>query len=181
MISDEEILIEYKRTNNNQVLSPLFKKYSDSLFGLAFYYLKNRERAMDAVMDTFEAVLKSLSSKEVQYFKGFIMGICRNLCLKKLRDDKKFVELKEISYEFMESGNDLEHNNEEIEKLITLIPLLKDSQRNCINAFYLKSMSYEDISSAYEYSFKEVKSHIQNGKRNLRILYEKSINDSLNE
>jgi len=38
----------------------------------------------------------------------------------------------------------------------------------CIELFYLKDCSYNEISAITGYSMKEVKSNIQNGKRNLK-------------
>ena len=45
---------------------------------------------------------------------------------------------------------------------------LKDEQRECIELFYLKECSYAEVASMTGFSLKEVKSHIQNGKRNLK-------------
>jgi RNA polymerase sigma-70 factor (ECF subfamily) len=45
---------------------------------------------------------------------------------------------------------------------------LKDEQRVCIELFYIKNVSYSEISTITGYGLKEVKSYIQNGKRNLR-------------
>jgi RNA polymerase sigma-70 factor (ECF subfamily) len=178
MLSDEEIILEYKSTGNKKLLAPLFKKYNDKLFGLAFYYLHERESAMDTVMDVFEAILISIDKKDITYFKGWAMGICRNICLKKIRDLKKFDELTETSDNSVEYGSDRVYNDETIEKLLEYIPELKENQRVCVRDFYLLGKSYDDISRSYGMSLKEVKSYIQNGKRNLKIKFDKSaIND----
>lgn len=174
MTSDESIILEYRQTRNKRLLAPLFKKYSEKLFGLAYYYLGERESAMDSVMETYEVVLKSIEEKEITYYKGWLMSICRNICLKKIRDDKKFSELTEVADNFMENEEERVYKDETIEKVLELIPKLKDNQRNCVEAFYLHSKSYEEISETFGLTFKEVKSHIQNGKRNLKILFEKS-------
>ena len=72
----------------------------------------------------------------------------------------------------MESEVNLHPNNEK-EKLLNrmeaLIPTLKNNQRICLKMFYLEGKSYADISTELNFSLKEVKSHIQNGKRNLKI------------
>ena len=172
--SDESIILEYQQTKNKRLLAPLFKKYNEKLFGIAYYYLSEREQSMDTVMETYEVVLKSLDIKEITYYKGWLMSICRNICLKKIRDGKKISELTEVADTFVENDEDSVYNNETIEKVLELMPKLKDNQKNCIEAFYLQSKSYEEISETYNLSFKEVKSHIQNGKRNLRILFENS-------
>lgn len=172
--SDESIVLEYKQSKNKRLLAPLFKKYNEKLFGLAFYYLHEREQSLDVVMETFEVVLNKIDHKDITYFKGWVLSICRNLCLKKIRDGKKFIELKEVSENFMEKDDEAVYNNETIEKVLELIPRLKANQKICVEAFYLHSKSYDEIASEYGLTLKEVKSNIQNGKRNLKILFEKS-------
>lgn len=174
MASDESIILEYQQTKNKRLLAPLFKKYNEKLFGIAFYYLSEREQSMDTVMETYEVVLKNIDHKEITYYKGWLMSICRNICLKKIRDGKKFSELTEVADTFVENDEDSVYNNDTIEKVLELIPKLKINQKNCVEAFYLQSKSYEEISETYNLSFKEVKSNIQNGKRNLKILFENS-------
>ena len=50
---------------------------------------------------------------------------------------------------------------------------LNEEQRRCIILFYLKKKSYQQISEETGYSALQVKSYIQNGKRNLKLLIEK--------
>jgi len=69
----------------------------------------------------------------------------------------------------------INENNEE-EKLSLLdksIDELEESQKICIRLFFFESKSYKDIYDATGYDFKQVKSYIQNGKRNLRLKLEK--------
>ena len=46
---------------------------------------------------------------------------------------------------------------------------LKEEQRNCIELFYFENKSYQEICSYTGYSIMQVKSFLQNGKRNLKI------------
>ena len=45
---------------------------------------------------------------------------------------------------------------------------LKEAQQECIELFYMRDCSYLEISKITGYTLNEVKSHIQNGKRNLK-------------
>ena len=49
-------------------------------------------------------------------------------------------------------------------------------QRLCIEQFYLHKKSYVDIADETGYTLMQVKSYIQNGKRNLRMLLLKQMN-----
>ena len=64
-----------------------------------------------------------------------------------------------------------EENNSEqfLEILPDAIQNLSEEQRACIELFYLKEKCYEEVSEITGYTMKQVKSYIQNGKRNLKI------------
>ncbi len=59
---------------------------------------------------------------------------------------------------------------EKIEKLEKALTDLNPFQKKCIEMFYLKNMTYNQIVELTGFSANEVKSHIQNGKRNLKML-----------
>jgi len=91
---------------------------------------------------------------------------------------KKELELQENVHLLMDFS-DPEHLKEK-EEQIGLMELalqeLNGEQRKCIELFYLKNKSYNEIIDITGYSNNEVKSHIQNGKRNLKIKMESLIN-----
>jgi RNA polymerase sigma-70 factor (ECF subfamily) len=57
---------------------------------------------------------------------------------------------------------------------------LKPVQKECIRLFFIEQLSYEEIMNKTQLSFKEVKSHLQNGKRNLKIMMEQNSNNESN-
>ena len=64
-------------------------------------------------------------------------------------------------------------NNEEIDKdkfknLQEALNLLNTEQKKCVELFYLKEKSYIEIAELTGFNLKQVKSYIQNGKRNLK-------------
>jgi RNA polymerase sigma-70 factor (ECF subfamily) len=78
----------------------------------------------------------------------------------------------------MEKDEDFHLSSEkkeiEIEKLKNCISLIKQEQKLCVELFYLQSKSYVEIAQITGFSLKEVKSFLQNGKRNLKICMEKN-------
>jgi RNA polymerase sigma-70 factor (ECF subfamily) len=52
---------------------------------------------------------------------------------------------------------------------------LNPEQSTCIQLFFLQKKSYQEIADQTQFNLLQVKSHIQNGKRNLRILMEKKM------
>jgi RNA polymerase sigma-70 factor (ECF subfamily) len=61
---------------------------------------------------------------------------------------------------------------DQLQVLEDILPSLKEDQRICVELFYLKDMSYQQISEHLNISILAVKSAIQNGKRNLKIRLE---------
>ena len=57
---------------------------------------------------------------------------------------------------------------------------LNPEQKQCVTLFYLQKKSYQEISEMTGFTMLQVKSYIQNGKRNLKILIEKKMKEKLN-
>lgn len=143
-------------------------------------YLKNEEEAKDAVQQVFEKVIGELDKYKVEYFKSWIYMVAKNYCLMKLRDKGKLP--REITERMIatpaEETNLLEHiqKDELITQLELAMPQLNAEQRLCIEQFYLHKKSYLEITESSGYTLMQVKSHIQNGKRNLKLLLQKQLN-----
>ena len=54
---------------------------------------------------------------------------------------------------------------------------LNREQQQCVTLFYLQKKSYQEVSDQTGFSMLQVKSYIQNGKRNLKILIEKKLQE----
>ena len=91
---------------------------------------------------------------------------------------KRETELKE---EITGPAEDGDHISSIREKDVTLnlmnesLEELNKEQKDCVTLFYLEKRSYHEIADSTGLSMMQVKSHIQNGKRNLRIILEKKL------
>jgi len=182
--SDAELLIAYKESNDNNYIGELFERYTHLVFGVCMKYLRNEEDSKDAVMQIFENLIEKLKSQDISNFKSWIYSVAKNHCLMKLRKEKtinkeKDLFLNNLKAEIMESV-DVVHQyekdglNEKIPRLNKAIEFLNKEQRNCIDLLYLQDKSYKEVSQITGYSMKQVKSYIQNGKRNLKNYLEKA-------
>lgn len=185
--TDNELISLFKETENNLVFGELYKRYTRFVFCVCMKYLKNRDNSKDAVMEIFEKLISDLKTVEVKNFKPWLYTVAKNHCLLKLRSEKyhlkKESELQTSQDSVMENQENLylyfENDNEEKLKLLDkAIENLSKEQRKCIDLFYLQDKSYEDVSYLTGYSMNQVKSYIQNGKRNIKIYmleYERKI------
>ena len=103
--------------------------------------------------------------------------VAKNHCLMKLRDKGKYTQ--EINEKIMAAPHDSSDINlmKEKEKTLELLSLalahLNKEQQLCVTLFYLEKKSYQQINEQTGYSLMQVKSNIQNGKRNLKLQLER--------
>ncbi|MEO6253873.1 MAG: sigma-70 family RNA polymerase sigma factor [Ferruginibacter sp.] len=176
-ISDTELLNRFHADHDNEWLGILLERYTMLLLGVSMKYLKNEEEAKDAVQQVFLKAISELHKYKVEYFKSWIYMIAKNHCLMKLRDKGRFTA--EINERTLSTPAEPDEKNRYIEKENTLNNLasamlqLNKEQQQCVTLFYLEKKSYLEISQQSNFSIMEVKSHIQNGKRNLKIIMER--------
>ena len=176
--SDSEILLLYKKSGDLSLIGKLFTRYTSLVYGVCMKYLKDRELARDAVMQVFEKLISTLKSHEVDNFKGWLYVTARNHCLMELRSKKgKFreeIDAPGVENQFVlhpDAENDLEEN---LERLEECIKRLVDGQQECVRLFYLDEKCYKEITMITGLDLNQVKSFIQNGKRNLKICMEQN-------
>ncbi|MBS1488113.1 MAG: sigma-70 family RNA polymerase sigma factor [Bacteroidetes bacterium] len=175
--TDSELLSDYKTSGRLEVIGELYKRYTSLVLGVCLKYLKDREEAKDAVMQVFEKLIADLRTHEVTHFRGWLYVATRNHCLMQLRSKKgKFKEdisALRVENQFLlhpEPETELEDN---LEKLKKCIEKLADEQQQCVRLFYLEEKCYREIETITQFDFNQVKSFIQNGKRNLKSCMEK--------
>lgn len=54
---------------------------------------------------------------------------------------------------------------------------LNPEQQLCVTLFYIEKKSYQQIAEQSGFTMMQVKSHIQNGKRNMKIIIEKKLKE----
>lgn len=171
--SDEVLYKSYLDKRDREVLGSLFKKYMALVFGVSMKYLGEKNVAQDATMEIFEKLIEYTPKSEILNFKAYLYVMAKNHCLMKQRGEK--VYMVEISDRDMELATEVHPIDEKEEKFTLLekcMKLLKEQQKDCVEMFYLSKKSYSQISTELNLAITAVKSHIQNGKRNLKICIE---------
>lgn len=180
-ITDQELLERFYADHDNQWLGILLERYTLLLLGVCMKYLKNEELARDSVQQIFLKAITELQKYKVDYFKSWIYMVAKNHCLMQLRDKpgKKTVEINEkiSAQEDLTDKKELIENEKAYDYMAAALKELNSDQQLCVTLFYLERKSYQQIAEQTGYSLMQVKSHIQNGKRNLRILIEKKIKE----
>lgn len=181
--TDAELLELYKRQMDGRALGHLLERYTLLVFGVCMKYLKNTENAKDAAQQVFEKVILEVEKYPIPYFKSWLYSVAKNHCLMYLRSAQGKNKLKEIDIEGLELEDDQDAQvkfkefllEENIQRLEEAISMLNKEQAICIELFYLKKLTYKEIESSTGMNFQQVKSHLQNAKRNLKLLLEKQM------
>ena len=172
--TDELRLQLYRNTGEQSVIGDLFNQYMHLVYGLCLKYLKDHEASQDAVMDIYETISKKLLKTEVKHFKSWLYMVSKNHCLMILRKNNP-----EVNTEIIMESPDVMHLKEEkinleqdLNALDECIEKLNAEQRKCVRHFFLDKKSYQEVTNETGIELKKVKSHIQNGKRNLKLCLE---------
>jgi RNA polymerase sigma factor (sigma-70 family) len=179
-INDAELLNRYYSDRDQQWLGIILERYTLLLFGVCMKYLKDEHAAKDAVQQIFLKVLTEAGKYKIEYFKSWLYMVAKNYCLMQLRTTGA-KGIKELKEDHLESADQLQQEKEEdaaYDKLEEAINELNEEQRQCVILFYLKKNSYQQISEKTGYSPMQVKSYIQNGKRNLKLILERKLKES---
>lgn len=174
-LTDDELLLAYRRSGNNQWLGYLLQRYVLLLLGVALKYLKDKELAQDAVQQVFLKTLTHLPQGEIQNFKGWLYILMRNHCLQALRDRRYPTEVPENIPALPDERDELLWKDYTLEQMNAALEELNPEQRTCVTLFYLQKLSYQQIIEQTGLTFTQVKSYIQNGKRNLKFILLKKL------
>ncbi len=181
-LSDEVLVRHYVECRDMDVFGELYRRYSHLVFGTCLKYLKNKEESRDTTMEVFELILHKLPQQsEIRSFNHWIYSVTKNECLSKLRKSGRLritsaeeQEVDHIRHGFMENEGFTrlyDEGNPDMDGLLhRAMEQLNDEQRACIRAFYLEKRSYKEVSDTLDMPLGKVKSHIQNGKRNLKLI-----------
>jgi len=184
-LSDAELVNRFRETGDNICVGELFTRYRHLVFGVCMKYLKDEDESQDVQMQVFEKLLRDLQRHNVEQFKGWLYTVAKNECLMYLRSRKSKLahqqELKKDLDGLMESEisvhpDGVSDTELQLREMESSLDGIGENQRRCLELFYLEMKCYKEVSELTGFSLNEVKSFIQNGKRNLKLLMSKNKN-----
>lgn len=175
----------FRKDHDNKWLGILLERYTLLLFGVGMKYLKNEEEAKDVVQQVFLKAITELGKYRVEHFKSWVYMVAKNHCLMKLRDrpGKYTGELTENMTvlspdEEMEGKRQVIEKDRKLQLLASCLEELNPGQKLCVTLFFIEKRSYQEIAEKTGFTMLQVKSYIQNGKRNLKMLMDQKLNNS---
>lgn len=178
-LGDEELVANLINGNKlNSSFNELYSRYAHLVFGVCLKYLKQKEDAEDLTNQLFSILIEKVNKHKIEKFKPWLYRVVKNECLMRLRKKTiKSVDIENLLDLGEESSGDLYKEENSFLLLEFAMKQISDSQRACIELFYLQQLKYEEIQQLLELDFKAVKSNIQNGKRNLKLILSEKLKE----
>jgi RNA polymerase sigma factor (sigma-70 family) len=175
-LTDQELVIRYKESDDLGALGELYQRYMELVYGVCLKYYKEPETAKDSVMQIFEELVLKLKKHEVENFRGWLHQLAKNHCLMQLRTPRN-LKTVEFKTELVQSEENVHLNGvlekeENFKKLEYCLGTLTNEQQTAIRLFYLEGKCYDEIVELTGQEWNQVRSFIQNGRRNLKICME---------
>lgn len=171
-LTDLELLNRYAADKNKAWLGMALERYSVILLGVGMKYLRDEEEAKDMVQQVFIKALQTLEVQTIDNLGGWLYRVAKNESLNVLRKNKLYPTSDVNEHHIAGEIFDIEQHIQQditVKKLQEAMKELKEEQRWCIDLFYFQQKSYQEITEITKFDIKQVKSNIQNGKRNLKL------------
>ena len=183
-LSDEELIKKFRFSHDNSYLGELFLRYTPYVFGVAIKHLQNQKDAEDLTLTTYNKISSDLKRIEITDFKKWLYKLIVDQCnIEKKKksasnEESKMILIEELTKEedSLFINTDSKNTTLDTNSLRLAIDTLNESQKICIDLFYIQNKSYQEVSEITGYSLNQVKTNIQNGKRLLKTYIDNKSN-----
>lgn len=187
--ADGDFVEAYQATGDLEVLGELYERHIDMVYAVCYNYLRNETESQDAVMHLFEQLITDLKRHDVQNFRSWLHTVARNYCLMQLRTRRVYVSDSELTdpddeqpwpaadwliTDTNDAASDLEQH---LTRMHACMKTLPPAQQTCLDLFYLQQKNYAEVAHLTGYDLKQVKSYLQNGRRNLKLCLDRHHDD----
>ena len=192
--SDESLIDAYRSSGDRELVAELYRRYHHLVYGTCLKALKDPTDSADLVVIIFEKLLAKLAELEIRNFNSWLYSLSQNECVNFLRQKQRRLQREKVSAEeavdsprgevylseaaLLELENevtvaeepDTDADEEQIAAVRRALRQLPPEQRVCVKLFFYRNKSYDQIAQKTGFSLTQVKSYLQNGKRNLKKL-----------
>jgi len=165
-LSDEELVHRFVHRNEPEAIHILFERYGHLVVGVCNKHLNDPDEAVGATQKIFLRLLDDLKRFKIENFKEWLFKDATDYCIQKKGLKKE--ELKPI----VEAGlqfSETQWNEEQVKAALAELP---EAERSCLELFYIKKMTYEEIAAAKQVTAPQVKETLQKGRQQLLLKIE---------
>lgn len=169
--SDDILLLKLIKQGDQIAFRHLFYQYADSLERFITYYIHDREKSQDLVLDIFTYIWENRQNFEIKLtLKAYLFQEARNKSFTYIRDKKIPVYLEEMEGMEIVQNYDSELELQELHHLIEeAVSLLPDKCREIFRKSREENLTNKEIAGQLHISEKTVEGQITIALKKIRI------------
>ena len=169
--SDDILLLKLIKQGDQIAFRHLFYQYADSLERFITYYIHDREKSQDLVLDIFTYIWENRQNFEIKLtLKAYLFQEARNKSFTYIRDKKIPVYLEEMEGMEIVQNYDSELELQELHLLIEeAVSLLPDKCREIFRKSREENLTNKEIAGQLHISEKTVEGQITIALKKIRI------------
>lgn len=169
--SDDILLLKLIKQGDQIAFRHLFYQYADSLERFITYYIHDREKSQDLVLDIFTYIWENRQNFEIKLIlKAYLFQAARNKSFTYIRDKKIPVYLEEMEGMEIVQNYDSELELQELHHLIEeAVSLLPDKCREIFRKSREENLTNKEIAGQLHISEKTVEGQITIALKKIRI------------
>lgn len=169
--SDDILLLKLIKQGDQIAFRHLFYQYADSLERFITYYIHDREKSQDLVLDIFTYIWENRQNFEIKLpLKAYLFQAARNKSFTYIRDKKIPVYLEEMEGMEIVQNYDSELELQELHHLIEeAVSLLPDKCREIFRKSREENLTNKEIAGQLHISEKTVEGQITIALKKIRI------------
>ena len=169
--SDDILLLKLIKQGDQIAFRHLFYQYADSLERFITYYIHDREKSQDLVLDIFTYIWENRQNFKIKLtLKAYLFQAARNKSFTYIRDKKIPVYLEEMEGMEIVQNYDSELELQELHHLIEeAVSLLPDKCREIFRKSREENLTNKEIAGQLHISEKTVEGQITIALKKIRI------------
>lgn len=169
--SDDILLLKLIKQGDQIAFRHLFYQYADSLERFITYYIHDREKSQDLVLDIFTYIWENRQNFEIKLtLKAYLFQAVRNKSFTYIRNKKIPVYLEEMEGMEIVQNYDSELELQELHHLIEeAVSLLPDKCREIFRKSREENLTNKEIAGQLHISEKTVEGQITIALKKIRI------------
>ncbi|MEO1435281.1 MAG: sigma-70 family RNA polymerase sigma factor [Bacteroidota bacterium] len=176
--TDEQLISDFQHSNNPACLAELYQRYQLLILGISYQVLEDASESEDLLNEVF---IKLIHHKQpIRHFRNWVYTATKHLAIDKKRKRTHYREaIQKASQVHEQQPNPLSDapsdgalspgRERQLKQIKIALHDLPIAQRQCLELFFLQEKTYKEIQTLTGMPLKTIKSHLQNGKRRLRL------------
>jgi RNA polymerase sigma-70 factor (ECF subfamily) len=174
--SEAELVERFRATGDERWFAELYRLSRRRVFGVCMKILRDVDRAQDACHEAFLRAYERFGTLRGDGFSAWVCRIAANQSYDVLRRQARAQEqaIEEVEAE-LANGEAIERDavtREDLTRAVEIVRALAPHQRVVFLLKHLEGSSYREIELLTGYSANEVRSFLQNARRNVRLAWE---------